>query len=63
MCFPKAPKQDPQVAIDQAQRKQEELDRLAETKKQVTQQQRRAVGRSGVRSLLSPATPPGGYLS
>jgi len=63
MCFPKAPKQDPEVARMQAEQKQAELDRLAVVKKQATQQQRRAVGGSGVRSLLSASTPPGGYLS
>ena len=63
MCLPKAPKQDPEIAQRQKEQKQAELDRLQLEKKQATAQQRRAVGGSGIRSLLSPSTPPGGYLS
>ena len=53
MCFPKAPKQDPQVKIDQDAARQRELDRLSEEKKKDVVSRRRVLRGAGSRSLLT----------
>jgi hypothetical protein len=53
MCMPKAPKQDPKIAEDQAAAKQAELEQLALTKDTNTEQISRQRRLSGVRSLIS----------
>lgn len=62
MCFrsPKAPPPDPQIAKDQAEIKQAELQRLAaEKEKELVQTKRTLRGTTG-RSLLGLATRPEG---
>jgi hypothetical protein len=51
--MPKAPKPDPQVAVDQKQAKQQELDQLALAKDKNTEQSRRNRRLGGPRSLIS----------
>jgi len=53
VCLPKAPKQDPQIAADQAAQRQRELERLAEEKKKQLAVTRRGLTATGPRSLLS----------
>jgi hypothetical protein len=61
MCLPKAPKQDPGIAQEQARQRQLELDRLAEEKDKATKAARRALPGSGARSLLSPGNSGAGF--
>lgn len=53
MCFPKAPKEDPQIKVAQEEARTAELARLAEEKDKQLVSTRRTLRGTGVRSLIS----------
>jgi hypothetical protein len=61
MCLPKAPKEDPEIARQQAEQRRLELERLAEEKKKDVVARRRSLPGSGTRSLLASGNTGSGF--